>query len=113
MQTLYINADRYAIVLDAVRTNLTKQEASAGTQGVTMSYGRLVGYTAATPEFRSWSRRSGNTTGKQSFPWGIRLNPVADYHCTEAAIRTAYHCTGLRQSVVSSNLGLARHVDYI
>jgi hypothetical protein len=31
MQTAYINADRYAIVLDAVRTNLTQQEADQAT----------------------------------------------------------------------------------
>jgi hypothetical protein len=55
--------------------------------------------------FRADRRRSGNYYSKQSFPWGIRLNPVADYQCTEAAIRTACHCTGWRQSVVSSNLG--------
>ena len=55
--------------------------------------------------FRANRRRSGNYYSKQSFPWEIRLNSVADYQCTEAAIRTACHCTGLRQSVVSSNLG--------
>jgi hypothetical protein len=59
------------------------------------------------------TRRSGNYYSKQSFPWGIRSNPVADYQRTEAANRTACYCTGLRQSVVFSNLGQARHVDYI